>query len=737
MVRMDKRIVVGLVVVIALIGDVWMFMSRSAGPTSQLRGPDQAARDAADPLAANLTAAPSGAAAQRAEVTPAASNSSTAPSSAPAMSPDSALVKVLVIDKSTRKPMPDIQVMAHESKAQGPHAYAKDEGRSRGKLWDSLRSDSQGRAEVEVPSQTELEFQAYGDRTKAGSARTTVAPMTAGASTDIVLELPTGDDLQLWLKVVEEATDAPMSGVKVSIENFSSADKSAKTDAQGLVSFATSSWLNSSVHVTPADRCEMVLAAQAGHERVADAFVVRVPLAAKLRVHVVDGRGANVTGARVMLTMPGYNLAYPREDVSFSLISLADPHWEGLTDEAGLTTIAALPPRVPIQAGIGAPKKWTSPENITLDPGTTRDVEWKLTDGCDLHGIVLDQDKRPVVAREIWLRKAQRKQPMYFNSYDKGETRSATTDSNGRFRFAGVSPGAWWVGPSQPQYGEKIADDDVAALAQVVEIADGQTDVDVTLQVDRGLWIRGRVLDSKGEPAKMQSVSGYDTVSKLGAYNPRSTPAGGFALGPLMRGRYRLVASGMQDDADSEPADVDAGTQDVVLRLRPGAVVAGIVLDETGHGRDATLMVSQPGSKTFGTHSMTPLREGKFHFGGLLPGTYEMAARTSDGMVGVLPHVEVSLGGAGEHLVIHLHAAGRVRVRHEGPEKHANISVLSNGVPVGSDGVERGAAKEFAAPFGAVVVRAQYYEDDPRVAERSVDVKPGETVDVVFESGAH
>jgi hypothetical protein len=86
---------------------------------------------------------------------------------------------------------------------------------------------------------------------------------------------------------------------------------------------------------------------------------------------------------------------------------------------------------------------------------------------------------------------------------------------------------------------------------------------------------------------------------------------------------------------------------------------------------------------------------------------------------------------------IQLVPGGHVRVRHEGPDRYVSISVVSQGVTFATDGLERGASRELAAPAGTVTVKAAYYETEKRVVERTVEVKVGQTVDVTFEQDAH
>jgi len=95
--------------------------------------------------------------------------------------------------------------------------------------------------------------------------------------------------------------------------------------------------------------------------------------------------------------------------------------------------------------------------------------------------------------------------------------------------------------------------------------------------------------------------------------------------------------------------------------------------------------------------------------------------------------------GAGESrndLTITVVSGGRVRVRHEGPDKYVGVTILQRDIMFAADGVQIGASRAFVAPAGRATVRGSYAESDRPQVGRVVDVKVGETVDVTFEKGA-
>ncbi len=727
---MNKRIL-GIVVLLAVaVALLWTLRARTS--TTELAEPAHVESTAQPVDTAPLTPSePAQPARQSVESSHATEGA--AADQAPAAS-TFALIKVLVVNKTTRAPMSGIEVDSSYDVGVDGRAI-KQTTSSHGKPFETLSTDEKGRVEIVMPPNVESRVYATGMKQDAGADHATVSPLKPGEVREITLEIPTGNDMPFWMKLIDDPSQAPIVGA--SIGAGTGGDSSTKSDERGLVFLECRTWAPGLLHVEADGYSRAYLKPEPGHTQSDTALVVALAKCATVRVHVVDGAGHAIANAKVDLKTEGYNLGTSGGENSLDLISMEDPHWRGVTDDAGRTTISCVPAHIAIRAGITSPNSWNAPDELVFEPGETHDVEWKLSDGCDVHGLVLDQTNAPVTKREMWMRKAERKMPVYFGAYSNDETRKAMTDEEGRFRFTDVGAGTWWLGPGAPEVMAKIPSDDVAAAAQVVEIVDGQSDLDVTVRVDRGLFIRGTVLDAKGAPTKGGYVSGYDSANKLSAgvnLMPRDNV---FAIGPLMKGHYVLTAHGYGGDADSDPVEADAGAEGVVLRLRTGASMSGTVLGPTGEPVTAKIWMAMRDSTKFGVHGVSCDNRGAFHIDALEAGTYDVAASASDGATGLLEGVVVASGEAKTGLSIRLAPGGHVRVRHEGPDRYINIDVLSHGVVVDLDGVERSTSHEFAAPAGSVVVRATYYGTDKRVVERTVDVKPGQTVDVVFEKDAH
>lgn len=357
--------------------------------------------------------------------------------------------------------------------------------------------------------------------------------------------------------------------------------------------------------------------------------------------------------------------------------------------------------------------------------------------GCTVRGLVIDQDDEPVASCTIWICSAREKAPVYLQFYlrERPTTQTVVTDEVGRFLFENVSPGTWWLGPAPDEEQDTRQENPVAPLAQVVEIVEGQPDIELILRVDRGLFIRGRVVGTSGEAPEHAFVVAREPERNLSCSVDVQDGKGSFVLGPMTDTLYVVTASGSGGDTDSEPVVVRPSGDELVLRLRPGGTLSGRIVDDDGNGVAGWVLCTTHDSPT-DTQRTTVLDDGLFSFEGLPPGVYDIAGEAYEGgLIGFIQPVEVRGGEAVTDLLVRVSPGGRVRVQHDGPEKGLWICVTQRGIVVDVEGVQPGSSDEVTAPVGVVVMRMEYGEGG-RVVERTVEVKAGETVDIVLEAGA-
>ncbi|MEN9798069.1 MAG: hypothetical protein RL653_1765 [Pseudomonadota bacterium] len=200
---------------------------------------------------------------------------------------------------------------------------------------------------------------------------------------------------------------------------------------------------------------------------------------------------------------------------------------------------------------------------ISLDAGTGLDVRVVSASG-------------PLRGAEVELRPAERAAGRAGAAGRRKWMTRADTDARGRAELRGVEPGEYLLSVSAEHFAPLVP--------RPLRLEAGRTDtVEVTL--DRGLPLRGRVVDDRGRPVREVEVSAKaEGCSACETASATSRRDGSFELPNLPRGeRYQLEATA-PDEAwcDSEQVTATPGDPPVLLALRKPFAVTGRVLDDTG-----------------------------------------------------------------------------------------------------------------------------------------------------------
>ena len=331
---------------------------------------------------------------------------------------------------------------------------------------------------------------------------------------------------------------------------------------------------------------------------------------ATLSGRIYDGRGAPLEGATISLAGSGF---WPARSVR----SGVDGRFLWTEIPAGIYEL-----RVSKGALVAPPV-----EGLILDPGAKRAFGVQLVAGWTVAGQVIDaQSGRAIVNAEITVA----------SGVLGLHTRRARSDGRGRFELAGV------VGDEQSLYVE--ADGYVTAGP----LRQGSSDPAMIVRLGRASTIEGRVVDARGMPVEAALVRAFGegqlrgatlgTTESLGvtsgpvppisagtsgtlAYvsQVEAGPDGSFRLTNLRPGPYRIVAS--HDDfapAESESLQLRAGTAlgDIELVMRPGAELAGRVVDERGDGLEGIPVELRGAAEGLPRMSVTAT-DGSFSFRGV------------------------------------------------------------------------------------------------------------------------
>jgi len=300
-------------------------------------------------------------------------------------------------------------------------------------------------------------------------------------------------------------------------------------------------------------------------------------------------------GGMILLAESSRRRAVSGPDGRFRITALRPGAYE-LAADAGTRTSKA-----PTIVGIGVAEQ-------------VSDVEILISDGPVISGTVVDETGTAVADIQV-------------DAMGRGRGRDAHTDAKGAFTITGLSPGAYFLMGRNETF--------VPAGGAQVELADKDL-TGITVRVQRGAKIIGHV-----EPRQICEVQHDIDDRELGPgmpmlVGPKTTAADGeFSLGPASAGKAQLRARCPSGAQGSIPIDVTVGMAPVVLKVTPGASIAGRVLDGDGKPvAGATVMASLEGPTqrtmivngmvTSGVQAITGAN-GSYELVGLTAGTYALA----------------------------------------------------------------------------------------------------------------
>ncbi|HLM56413.1 MAG TPA: carboxypeptidase regulatory-like domain-containing protein [Pyrinomonadaceae bacterium] len=313
-------------------------------------------------------------------------------------------------------------------------------------------------------------------------------------------------------------------------------------------------------------------------------------------------------------------------------------------------------------------------KQLTLAAGETVDgVDFRLERGGVITGRVTDADGNPIVGETIQLTPAE-VDPRTPSPGFRFDPREMQTDDRGVYRIYGLAPGRYKVsvGRGEETGSMRVGlvrklyrrtyhpDVEEAGEARVVEVRSGGEAGDVDIKVARTLKtykVAGRFVNAEtGEPVPGVSY-GFSVMSREGRSRGFGAFSGGMPAGArgefeadgLSPGRYTVVVTN-QDGSSEMVADptpfevVDADVSNIVVRLRRGASLSGVVQFEGAVDRATAaklieqlrvyIDMDQRGQGGVIPAFMRPLPlapDGSFTFRGLTPGRYRVGVTGSVG----------------------------------------------------------------------------------------------------------
>ncbi|MCG8419216.1 MAG: carboxypeptidase-like regulatory domain-containing protein [Proteobacteria bacterium] len=193
----------------------------------------------------------------------------------------------------------------------------------------------------------------------------------------------------------------------------------------------------------------------------------------------------------------------------------------------------------------------------------------RMSMGAAILATVVDEKSAPIAGADVELR-------------DGEDTRSQTTDGDGKSKFGGVGSGFVWLIATAPGYGITRRPVQVPKKAGV--------SIEARIVMGKGVPVSGRVLDEEGKPVRGARVVARDASAVFSSTDIRrdgvlTNDRGQFALPALSAGIYRFRAVHSEyapGSSDLITVDGTTGVEDVTIELSAGGSVAGKVVDQGG-----------------------------------------------------------------------------------------------------------------------------------------------------------
>jgi RNA polymerase sigma factor (sigma-70 family) len=670
--------------------------------------------------------------------------------------PHDAPLTVRVVSKSTGDPVPGARVALMGTDPHKGSMSAVFVNSTRGNVNTAPYADANGIAQFDVPAGMDFRLHVHAGENRSSTQDLDVAALNSGEHRDIVVRLITTDDLHFCARVISSEENAPVVAARYRVtQELNHSDNGETrhdsttiaegiTDADGRFELQLASWKQLQVWIEADGFGPCLGVVASGHETPADALVVALGKTASLRATVVGAAGLGFDRLTVRLSVSADELVFAAGRANGGGLNIVDsPHlatqpdleWKATTGHGWQCELTGLPSGVPLRAELqrdGHPLH-KEPGPVLLRPGEVREITLNLGSGTELHGRLIDQDKMAIPNAEIWIEPAAWHGSTWFARYSSSEQRRvATTDSAGDFVFKDLAAGSWWIGPanhSKPH--DRPRASAIAPVAIVVDVLAGTKEQTVDLHVHRGLYIQGRVVDPDRKP--MQNTAVYGMSSTITWPSFFQTDADGkFALGPLVPGNYQIWALGTGLFAAPEPLDVQAGEHDIVIQLRVGAILNGVVVDAgTGEPCSAEVAFSRRAAAPRLLSYALAEADGTFKCEGLDIDRYDLVASTRDGRVGTLLDVAVAAGKNQGRLTLTVRRGAKLALRYDGKRGPAHARILSDGVPVAETVLIVGTSTSQSVPPGHLTVQLAIGGQD-NAKTRELDLAIGEEKEIVF-----
>jgi hypothetical protein len=401
----------------------------------------------------------------------------------------------------------------------------------------------------------------------------------------------------------------------------------------------------------------------------------------------------------------------------------------------GRALLGELPPRVALDVELRAADgtTWRRPDAIVLEPGEMRVVELEPRALARLAVHVADARGAPVADAKLWLVRRPASSPKgdaacFLQFEDRPEPAcTARSDSAGVAIFEEVPSGRWWLGPARADApAPEARDAALAPVARSIDVMLGERELE--LRVERGLYLRGRIVDAEGRGVARAFV-GCEHETIAGSVTGDVDADGRFVLGPVASGVHLVRALPHAEFVTPEPVRATPEEPEIVLVLERGGVLAGSVVDASTHAPPeiADLICARPG----GAPALATIGpDGRFRFDGLLEDRYTILATTRDGRAGMLAGIALARRAARTDLVVELGPASSIRASYTGGRYRATVRLQCGDAVLDELELARGVAHAWTVPAGRFTLAL--HAGSGFRASREIETRAGATSDVEF-----
>ncbi len=389
--------------------------------------------------------------------------------------------------------------------------------------------------------------------------------------------------------------------------------------------------------------------------------------------------------------------------------------WFVKANEQGNFEIPGLPSSGPITFWIESSGEALQniDQEVRLLPGERRILNWAYEGNESIEGILLDANGNPESHTEMWI----------LHNYRGSETHSwipesiedpddrTQVDMAGRFRFEGLKPGIYLVGPKPTRSG--------AGYAMRVEVP---TQGLITVQAPALSTIRGIVRCNGLGVSKAK-------VSSSGRFDALSSETGAFEIKCYRDQSASLFVHFYSSDGVQlvceRRVSAQPGEQGVELTLVPAASVhVEAVHSKSKMPLDASFSIN-PLSDQHGRQDLGGTSQ-MMTFSRLRPGRHVVWAHSANGRAGYTDVLTATPGQVLKPRVIHLQAAGTITLECPTLPRSTRIDLIKDNVRINSLWAFS-PSESFSAPAGTYKIEVVPFESGTILFEATVEVIAGKT----------